>query len=103
MQKYSVYLETETEKYDLLRAIRATGCHLTDVSGCGSGYLVSLEADDERRAILERVWYSPEIDALTPGEAWAAWKAGRLTMGQLATWQERHGGYFSPAGEVPPC
>lgn len=100
MEKYSVYMETETEKYDLLRAIRAAGCHLADVSGCGSGYLVSLEADDTGRAYLERVWYSPAVDALTPPEAWEAWRAGRLTAGQLATWQQRHGLTFSPAGEV---
>ena len=102
MAAYSVYLTTETEKYDLLRAIRAAGCHLTDVSGCGAGYLVSLEADDAGRELLERVWYSPEIHDMDAATAWAAWKGQRLTAGQLATWQQRHGLQFTPAGEVVP-
>ena len=103
MKQYTVYLETEQEKYDLIRAIRAAGCNLTDVSGCGSGYLVSLEAEENSRLLLGRVWYSPEIDAMNAAQAWAAWKGQRLTVGQLETWQERHGLRFSPAGEVIAC
>ena len=103
MKQYSVYLTTETEKYDVIRAIRAAGCRLTNVSGCGAGYLVSIEATSDGLEMLHRVWYSPEIHDMTAAQAWAAWQDQRLTMGQLATWQQRHGLRFSPAGEVTPA
>ena len=98
MQAYSIYLSTETEKYDYIRAARAAGATLTGVSGCGPGYYLQIDATPEQIELIERIWYRAEIDAYTAPEAWEAWKAGRLTVGQLATWQERHGVYFDSYG-----
>ena len=103
MKEYTVYLDTESEKYDLIRAIRAAGARLLDVSGCAPGYLVTLAATEEQRLLLGRVWYSPEIHSLSAQEAWNAWKGQRLTVGQLATWQERHGCTFDQEGGVAEC
>lgn len=95
---YSIFLETETEKYDFLAAVRGSGATLTAVSGCGTGYVINVDATPEEAAWIERTWYAPEIHALRPRQAWAEWKSGRLTVGQLATYQARHGLYFRPDG-----
>lgn len=47
-----------------------------------------------------RITYTPEIHALTPGEAWAAWEAGELTVYQVWQYQVRHNILFTPRGKV---
>lgn len=98
MQAYSIYLSTETEKYDYIRAAREAGAILTGVSGCGPGYYIQINATPEQIDVIERIAYTAEINGYTAPEAWEAWKAGRLTVGQLATWQERHNVYFDQDG-----
>lgn len=100
MENYSIYLPTETEKYDLIRAARDAGAIITGVSGCGPGYYIQIDATPEQIAFINKTWYTAEINALTAPEAWEAWKAGRLTAGQLVTWQERHGVTFSSSGQL---
>ena len=100
MLDWNIYLETETEKYDLIAAIRATGAKLTGVSGCGPGYYIQFDATQAQADYIEKTWYSQEIHNMNAAQAWNAWKNNRLTVGQLATWQQRHGIYFNPAGEV---
>lgn len=99
MENYNIYLETEAEKYDFMRAVREAGAKLVGVSGCCAGYYIQIEATPGQADYINKTWYRAEIDAYTAGEAWAAWKAGRLTVCQLATWQERHGVYFDATGQ----
>lgn len=103
MANYNIYLETEREKYALLDLARKIQAKITGVSGCGTGYYIQLDADQEQADWINRNLYTEDMHRMSAAQAWAAWKTGRLTMGQLATWQERHGVYFSPAGEVLPC
>lgn len=98
MEAYSIYLQTETEKYDYIHAVREAGATLTGVSGCGPGYYLQIDATPAQVEYIERTWYRAEIDAYTAEEAWEAWTAGRLTVGQLATWQQRHNVYFEADG-----
>lgn len=100
MENYNIYLETETEKYDLIRAAREAGAIITGVSGCGPGYYIQLDATAGQIEFINKTWYTAEINALTASQAWEAWKAGRLTAGQLITWQERHGATFDNSGRV---
>lgn len=95
---YSVYLETETEKYDFIEAARQAGATVAGVSGCGSGYYIQINATPDQAETINRTVYTAEIDRYTAAEAWAAWSAGRLTVGQMATWQERHGVTFDSEG-----
>jgi len=44
MHNYNIYVQTETEKYDVLATIRAAGGIVTGVSGCGTGYYIQLDA-----------------------------------------------------------
>lgn len=100
MNSYSIYLDTEAEKYDCIRAARDAGATLTGVSGCGAGYYIQIDATPEQAAYIDKTRYTAEINALTAREAWEAWKAGRLTAGQLVTYQERHNIAFDSAGQV---
>lgn len=100
MNDYSIYLPTETEKYDLIAAVREAGAKLAGVSGCGTGYYIQIEAEPEQIEYINKTWYRAEIDAYTAQEAWEAWTAGRLTVGQLATWQQRHNVYFDASGRT---
>lgn len=103
MNTYSIYLPTETEKYDCIRAAREAGATVTGVSGCGSGYYIQIDATPEQADYIDRTRYTAEIHAYSAQEAWEAWKAGRLTVGQLATWQARHSIFFDSTGaEVAP-
>lgn len=95
---YSVYLETETEKYDFIRATREAGATVAGVSGCGRGYYIQIDATPDQAETINRTVYTAEIDRMTAAQVWAAWKAQRLTVGQMATWQERHNVTFDPEG-----
>lgn len=44
MQNYNIYVQTESEKYDILDMIRSAGGKVTGVSGCGTGYYIQLQA-----------------------------------------------------------
>lgn len=100
MDNYSIVLSTETEKYDFMRAARESGATVTGVSGYGAGYYIQIDATPEQVEYINKTWYRAEIDAYTAAEAWAAWTAGQLTVGQLSTWQQRHRIYFDPAGNI---
>jgi hypothetical protein len=100
MENYSIYLSTETEKYDFINAARAAGATITGVSGCGTGYYIQIDATREQADYINRTAYTAEIHNYSPTQAWLAWKSGRLTAGQLVTWQQRHGVQFTAAGEV---
>jgi hypothetical protein len=43
---------------------------------------------------MGKMTYTPEIDAMTAAQVWAAWKNQKLTVGQVETWQQRHKHYF---------
>lgn len=103
MNDYNIYLNTEIEKYDLIHATREAGAILAGVSGCGTGYYIQIEATPEQIEYINKTWYRPEINEYTAEKAWDEWKAGRLTIGQLATWQERHNVYFDSQGRQRAC
>lgn len=48
MNNYSIYTETENEKYKILALIRGAGAVVTGVSGCGTGYYIQLDATPEQ-------------------------------------------------------
>ena len=100
MANYSIYLSTETEKFDFITAAREAGATVSGVSGCGTGYYIQIDATPDQAEYINKTWYRAEIDALPAFEVWQAWRAGRLTVGQLATWQQRHGIYFSESGRI---
>lgn len=102
VRAFSIYLETETEKYDFIRATRQAGAAVAGVSGCGRGYYIQISATEEQAAFINKILYTRKIDAYTPPEAWQAWKNGVISVWQLATWQERHNIYFSPEGAAIP-
>lgn len=54
MNSYNIYVNTETEKYDVINDIRAVGAKLTGVSGCGSGYYIQLDATPEQVFLLNK-------------------------------------------------
>ena len=54
MNSYNIYVQTETEKYEVIRDIRETGAVLTGVSGCGTGYYIQLDATPEQVFILNQ-------------------------------------------------
>ena len=50
IQNYSIYLETETEKYTFIRIARGAGATITGVSGCGPGYYIQIDATEDQAA-----------------------------------------------------
>ena len=54
MNSYNIYVQTETEKYEVIRDIREAGAVLTAVSGCGTGYYIQLDATPEQVFILNQ-------------------------------------------------
>lgn len=55
MENYNVYRETETEKYQVMKMIRAAGARVTNVSGCGSGYYIQFDATLEQANEIDRM------------------------------------------------
>lgn len=100
MENWNIYLATETEKYDYIAAIRAAGATLTGVSGCGPGYYIQFDATQDQADLIEKIWYRADIHSMNAAQVWAAWKTQKITVGQLATWQQRHGINFDPTGKV---
>ena len=56
MENYSIYLEYETEKHTFMNIARTAGAKITDVSGCGTGYHISLLATPAQAARINRKW-----------------------------------------------
>lgn len=100
MENYNIYLSTEREKYDFIDAARKAGAIVTGVSGCGDGYYIQIDATPDQAAFIDRIFYTAEIDALPAAAAWAAWKAQKLSVFQLSTWQQRHNIYFNENGNI---
>lgn len=44
MENYSIYLDTEEEKYHFMNIARGAGALVTGVSGCGTGYYIQIDA-----------------------------------------------------------
>lgn len=56
MENYSIYLETETEKYNFMDLVRRSGAVLTDVAGCGSGYHICIQATPNQADRINTAW-----------------------------------------------
>ena len=56
MENYSIYLDKETEKYRMISIIREVGATLTAVSGCGTGYHISLLATPIQAENINRMF-----------------------------------------------
>ena len=56
MEIYSIYLDTETQKYSFMAIVRQAGAILADVSGCGSGYHISIQATPGQAARINDLW-----------------------------------------------
>ena len=54
MNSYNIYVQTEKEKYEVIRDIREAGAVLTAVSGCGTGYYIQLDATPDQVFILNK-------------------------------------------------
>ena len=61
MNSYNLDRETETEKYQVMKLIRAAGARVTNVSGCGSGYYIQLEATPEQAENIDRMIDEMEV------------------------------------------
>ena len=48
MKNYNIYAATENDKYTIINVIRNAGAVLTAVSGCGTGYYIQLDANQEQ-------------------------------------------------------
>lgn len=48
MHNYNIYLNTEEQKYNFIRLVRAAGAILTGVSGCGAGYYIQIDATPDQ-------------------------------------------------------
>lgn len=56
MENYSIYLETENEKYSFMEIVRKAGAILAAVSGCGTGYHISIEATPTQAEKINDMW-----------------------------------------------
>ena len=56
MENYSIYLETEKQKYSFIEIVRKAGAILAAVSGCGTGYHISIEATPGQAERINRMW-----------------------------------------------
>lgn len=56
MENYSIYLSTETEKYDFISICRNAGAKITDVAGCGPGYHICISATPIQAERINTVW-----------------------------------------------
>lgn len=55
MNNYNIYRETEKGKYQVIGMIKKAGARVTNVSGCGSGYYIQLEATPEQANEIDRM------------------------------------------------
>ena len=56
MENYSIYLATESEKYTFMDIVRNTGAVLSAVSGCGTGYHISIQATPGQADKINLAW-----------------------------------------------
>ena len=56
MENYSIYLQTENEKYTFMDSVRQAGAVLAAVSGCGSGYHISIQATPGQADRINAAW-----------------------------------------------
>ena len=56
MENYSIYLNTERDKYNFISICRNAGAELADVSGCGTGYHISILATPVQAARINKEW-----------------------------------------------
>ena len=56
MDYYNIYLSTEKEKYNYIDLVRGAGAVLAAVSGCGSGYYISIQATPEQVDRINTTW-----------------------------------------------
>lgn len=56
MENYSIYLDKETEKYKMISIVREVGAILSDVSGCGTGYHISVQATPIQAETINRMF-----------------------------------------------
>lgn len=59
-----------------------------------AGLTLVIMQHDDTPVFMSNGVYSEKVHNLTADQAWKAWKAQVLTVGQLATWQQRHNHYF---------
>ena len=55
MENYNLYRATDTGKYSAIAMIRKAGAKLTNVSACGEGYYIQLDATPEQAALINRM------------------------------------------------
>jgi len=56
MENYSIYIDRENQKYTFLDIARAAGAKITDVSGCGAGYHISILATPNQAKKINNAW-----------------------------------------------
>ena len=56
MYNYSIYLNTEREKYAFIDIARTAGAKITDVSGCGPGYHICMDATPAQADKINAKW-----------------------------------------------
>lgn len=54
MNSYNIVVKTETEKYEIINAIREAGAVLTGVSGYYDGFYIQLDATPEQVYLLNK-------------------------------------------------
>lgn len=58
MENYSIYLSKENEKYSFIEIVRQAGAILAAVSGCGTGYHISIQATPAQARAINNAWGS---------------------------------------------
>ena len=56
MEYYNIYLPTETQKHDFIAIARDAGAVLASVSGCGTGYYISIQATPKQAEKINYIW-----------------------------------------------
>lgn len=56
MENYSIYLDSENQKYSFIEIVRRVGAELSAVSGCGTGYHISILATPGQAERINRDW-----------------------------------------------
>ena len=56
MEYYNIYLPTETQKYNFIAIARDAGAVLASVSGCGTGYYISIQATPDQAERINSIW-----------------------------------------------
>lgn len=54
MNNYNIYLQTENEKYSFMNLARSVGALVTNVSGCGTGFYIQIDATDAQADAINK-------------------------------------------------